>query len=82
MTIDSSTIAGSTFLFIVTTTFLSFVLVKIKPVYLQKQDKKINVPKAIGMASLISFLFTIVITYISVKVDKQNLQTTKKSSSL
>lgn len=82
MTIDSSTITGSTFLFIVTTTFLSFVLVNIKPDYLQKQDKKINVPKAIGMAALISFLFTVVITYISVKVDKQNLQTTKKSSSL
>jgi UDP-N-acetylmuramyl pentapeptide phosphotransferase/UDP-N-acetylglucosamine-1-phosphate transferase len=78
MTIDSSTKTGSLFLFSITSTFLTFVIVHMKPKYLQKKDKTINLPETIGLAILISLLFTTVITYISIKVDNQKLQTTKK----
>jgi hypothetical protein len=38
--------------------------------------------KAIGIGVAISLVFTSTITYISVKVDQQNLKITKKSSPL
>lgn len=82
MVIDSPTKVGSLILFVVTTTFLSFILAHMKPPYLQKKDKSANLPKVIGMATLISFLFTAAITYISVKVDQQNLKIAKESSPL
>ena len=82
MRINSPTIAGSILLFIVTTVFISFVLSKLNPKYLQKQDKSVNLVKSIGMSSVISAVFTSFIMYISINVDKQNLKRSKKSSPL
>lgn len=82
MTIDSSTITASLFLFFITASFISFVFVKLNPPYLQKNDKKVNTLKAIGIGVAISLVFTSTITYISVKVDQQILLFSKKSSPL
>jgi succinate-acetate transporter protein len=79
MRIDSPTIVGATLLFTITVLFVSFVLTKIKPLYVQKSDKTVHVGKAIGIACAISFVFTVIMTYISIKVDKQNLLKAKKS---
>lgn len=80
MAIDSETIIGSIILFVVTTVFLSFVISKINIKSLQNYDNTVNYVKVISMASLISFLFTISIAYISMMVDKENLKNAKKSS--
>lgn len=78
--LDSGTISGSIILFIVTTIVITFIFSRINPPYLhQKNNKKINLWKAIGASSIISFIFTLLITIISVKVDKSNLKNAKKS---
>jgi hypothetical protein len=76
--LDSGTISGSIILFIVTTIVITFILSQINPPYLQQKDiKKINKWKAVGGSTIISFIFTLLITIISIKVDKANLKTAK-----
>lgn len=80
MKIDSGTIFGSIVLFIVTSIIVTFILSSMNPAYLQKPDKKINILKTITVSSAFSFIFTTIITIISLQVDKSNLQIVKKSS--
>lgn len=77
MKIDQ-TIAGSIILFIVSAVFFSFVSMSTNPAFLQGDDKKINKFKAISFSVGVSFLFTGVVTYISMKADKENLLKAKK----
>jgi hypothetical protein len=72
MVIDSSTIIGAIILFITTTIFISFVITKTNPSYIQKDDNKPNILKSVGLSVVLSLLFTCIITYISLKVDKHN----------
>lgn len=82
MKIDSATIIGSIILFIVTTVFISFTLSKMNIKSLEKDNKKVDYVKVIGISAGISALFASTIAFISLKVDKENLKNAKKSSPL
>ena len=72
--IDSMTIKGSIFLFIITSLLSIFILLNMKPDIVLKGDQKtVNKFKVISVAIIFSFIFTFIITYISLKVDLQNL---------
>lgn len=65
---------------VVTTSILSFILPHMNISYLHKSNKKIDVLKVITLSVTISFIFTFIITIISIRVDKEILENTKKSS--
>jgi hypothetical protein len=72
--IDSMTIKGSIFLFIITSLLTIFILLNMKPTVILKSDKKtVNYFKTFSISIVISFIFTFIITYISIKIDQQNL---------
>jgi len=78
MKIDQTTVTGATILFIFTTIFFSFIAITTNPNFLQGDDKKVNKLKAISVSVAISFLFTALMSYISIQADKKNLLKVKK----
>ena len=72
-----TTIKGSTFLFIITSLVIMFIL-NIKDTnktkdMKDKSNKYINYIKNICLSLVLSFIFTFIIAYISIKVDEQDL---------
>lgn len=69
-----STSFGSFVLFLLTCCFIIFILLTSKPKWIYKKDTTHNnYVKIIGISIGFSLLFTIFITYISYKVEQQNI---------
>jgi len=67
---DLNTVINATILFFATGSVLYFILNTSQPAIVMEKDKFL-VSRAITYAGLFGFIFTIIVTLISVQVDKQ-----------
>jgi len=73
MSIDRATIFTSYILFSVTILFFTFVLINTNPNIVQDEDGNNSTLKSVGYSFIFSLIFTLIISYLSIRADRQKL---------